>query len=124
MILVFGETGQVATELQRTGDVVAVGRDFANLSNPLSCYEAIKIREPKAVINAAAYTNVDKAEAEEELATIINGNSPKAMAQACATLNIPWFIFLPIMYLTELELNLGIQKTPPNHKMLMAGPKR
>ena len=89
MILVFGETGQVATELQRTGDVVAVGRDFANLSNPLSCYEAIKIREPKAVINAAAYTNVDKAEIEEELATTINGNSPKAMAKACATLNIP-----------------------------------
>ena len=89
MILVFGETGQVATELQRTGDVVAVGRDFANLSNPSSCYEAIKIREPKAVINAAAYTNVDKAESEEELATTINGNSPKAMAKACATLNIP-----------------------------------
>ena len=89
MILVFGKTGQVATELQLTGDVLAVGRDFANLSNPSSCYDAIKIYKPKAVINAAAYTNVDKAETEEALATVINGNSPKAMAQACATLNIP-----------------------------------
>lgn len=89
MILIFGKTGQVATELQRTGDVLAVGRDFINLSNPSSCYDTIKIHKPKAVINAAAYTNVDKAETEEELATIINGNSPKAMAQACATLNIP-----------------------------------
>ena len=89
MILIFGKTGQVAAELQRTGDVLAVGRDFINLSNPSSCYDAIKIHKPEAVINAAAYTDVDKAETEEELATVINANSPKAMAQACATLNIP-----------------------------------
>ena len=89
MILVFGETGQVATELQRTGDVLTLSRDFINLSNPSSCYDAIKIHTPSAVINAAAYTDVDKAETEEELATVINANSPKAMAQACATLNIP-----------------------------------
>ena len=89
MILIFGKTGQVATELQRTGDVLALSRDLTNLSNPSSCYDAIKIHTPKAVINAAAYTDVDKAETEEELATIINANSPKAMAQACATLNIP-----------------------------------
>ena len=89
MILIFGKTGQVAAELQRISDVLAMDRDLVNLSNPSSCYDAIKTHKPKAVINAAAYTNVDKAEAEEELATIINGNSPKAMAQACATLNIP-----------------------------------
>ncbi len=89
MILVFGKTGQVATELRHTGDVLALSRDFINLSNPSSCYYAIKIYTPEAVINAAAYTDVDKAETEEELATNINGNSPKAMARACATLNIP-----------------------------------
>ena len=81
MILIFGKTGQVAAELQRISDVLAMDRDLVNLSNPSSCYDAIKTHKPKAVINAAAYTNVDKAEAEEELATIINGNSPKAMAQ-------------------------------------------
>ena len=89
MILIFGKTGKVATELQRTGDVLALSRDLTNLSNPSSCYDAIKIHAPTAVINAAAYTDVDKAETEEELATLINGNAPKAMAQACATLNIP-----------------------------------
>ena len=89
MILIFGKTGQVATELQRMGDVLALSRDLINLSNPSSCYDAIKIHAPKAVINAAAYTDVDKAETEEELATLINGNAPKAMAQACANLNIP-----------------------------------
>ena len=89
MILIFGKTGQVARELQRSGDFLALSRDLTDLSNPLSCYDVIKIHEPEAVINAAAYTDVDKAETEEELATIINANSPKAMAQACATLNIP-----------------------------------
>ena len=89
MILIFGKTGQVATELQRAGDVLALDRDLTDLSNPSTCYDAIKIHAPEAVINAAGYTNVDRAESEEELATIINANSPKAMAQACRTLNIP-----------------------------------
>ena len=89
MILVFGKTGQIATELQSLSDVLALDRRFADLSNPSSCYDAIKIHVPEAVINAAGYTNVDRAESEEKLATIINANSPKAMAQACAALNIP-----------------------------------
>ena len=89
MILVFGKTGQVATELQRIGDVLALSRDHTNLKNPSSCYDAINIHAPSAVINAAAYTDVDKAETEEELATLINGNAPKAMALACANLDIP-----------------------------------
>jgi dTDP-4-dehydrorhamnose reductase len=89
MILIFGKTGQIATELQRTGDVLALDRNLTDLSNPSSCYDAIKIHAPEAVINAAGYTDVDRAESEEELATIINANSPKAMAQACKTLNIP-----------------------------------
>ena len=89
MILIFGKNGQVATELQHTGNVLALSRDLTNLKNPSSCYDAINIHAPSAVINAAAYTDVDKAETEEELATLINGNAPKAMALACANLNIP-----------------------------------
>jgi len=89
MILVFGKTGQVATELQRLGDVVALGRDQADLSNPAACADAIREYAPRAVINAAAYTAVDRAEKEEALATIINGDAPTAMAQACAELDIP-----------------------------------
>ena len=89
MILIFGKTGQVATELQRRGDVIALDRNLTDLSNPSSCYDAIKVHTPEAVINAAGYTNVDKAESEENLATIVNANSPKAMAQACETLKIP-----------------------------------
>ena len=89
MILVFGKTGQVATELQRLGDVVALGRDQADLSDPAACADAIRTHAPRAVINAAAYTAVDKAEEDEALATTINGDAPTAMARACAELGIP-----------------------------------
>lgn len=89
MILVFGKTGQVATELQRLGDVVVFGRDQVDLSDPVACADAIRTQAPRAVINAAAYTAVDQAEEEEALATVINGDAPTAMARACAELGIP-----------------------------------
>ncbi len=89
MILVFGKTGQVATELQRLGDVVALGRDQADLANPAVCADAIRTHAPRAVINAAAYTAVDRAEEEEALATIINADAPTVMARVCMELGIP-----------------------------------
>ena len=89
MILVFGKTGQVATELRSHKDVIAVGRDQADLSIPTTCAEVIRHYEPRAVINAAAYTSVDKAESEESFANTINGDAPGSMANTCAVLNIP-----------------------------------
>jgi len=83
-ILVFGTRGQVATELRRLAPVQALGRDKVNLANPFACAEAIRVHRPTVVINAAAYTAVDQAEAEEVLATAINGAAPAAMAEACA----------------------------------------
>jgi dTDP-4-dehydrorhamnose reductase len=91
MILVFGKSGQVATELQRLlPDAVFLGRDGADLSNPDACAAAIVAHRPEAVINAAAYTAVDKAEEEEPLATRVNGDAPGAMARACAAQGIPF----------------------------------
>jgi len=89
MMLVFGKTGQVATELLRLSDVLALGRDQADLSDPAACADAIRTHAPRAVINAAAYTAVDRAEEEEALATVINGDAPTAMARACAEQGIP-----------------------------------
>lgn len=90
MILVFGKTGQVATELQTYKGVTALGREQADLSDPKSCSEAIKLFKPRAVINAAAYTAVDRAESQMELAYRINGDAPGVMAMACAELDIPF----------------------------------
>jgi len=89
MILVFGKTGQVATELQRLCGVIALGREDVDLFDPEACAAAIREHAPKAVINAAAYTTVDKAEGEEHLATVINGDAPAVMAKACAEVGIP-----------------------------------
>jgi len=89
-MLVFGKTGQVAQELQRIlPDAVFLGRDAADLSYPDACAAAIATHAPTAVINAAAYTAVDRAEEEEALATTINGDAPAAIALACATAGIP-----------------------------------
>jgi dTDP-4-dehydrorhamnose reductase len=90
MILVFGTTGQVATELRALAPVTALGREAADLTDPAACAAAIEAHRPSAVINAAAYTAVDRAESEEDLATTINGAAPGAMARACADLGIPF----------------------------------
>lgn len=89
-VLVFGRTGQVATELQRQANVMALGRDHADLSDLGACVAVIRDTRPEVVINAAAYTAVDQAESDEDLATTVNGAAPAAMANACAELGIPF----------------------------------
>ena len=69
---------------------MTLGRNEANLSNPVACADAILKYSPRAVINAAAYTAVDKAEKDMELADVINRDAPTAMAQACSYLEIPF----------------------------------
>ena len=89
-ILVFGRTGQVATELARQSQAVTcLGRDAADLTDPAACAAAIETHDPRAVINAAAWTAVDRAEEHEAEASAVNGDAPAAMAQACAARGIP-----------------------------------
>ncbi|MDO6458417.1 dTDP-4-dehydrorhamnose reductase [Celeribacter halophilus] len=90
-MLVFGATGQVATELQRIlPEAQFLGRDRVDLTAPSACLTAIMEARPSAVINAAAYTAVDKAEDEEGIASLVNGEAPTQMARACAELGIPF----------------------------------
>jgi dTDP-4-dehydrorhamnose reductase len=90
-LLVFGKTGQVARELQRLApDAIYLGRDEADLLNPAACAAAIAAHDADAIINAAAWTAVDKAETEEAAATVVNGEAPTAMAQAAAAKGIPF----------------------------------
>ncbi|WP_282096395.1 dTDP-4-dehydrorhamnose reductase [Epibacterium ulvae] len=99
-ILVFGKTGQLARELARHEGAICLGRDQADLSDPAACAALIRKQGPTAVINAAAYTAVDQAEAEEMLATRINAEAPAAMATACADLDIP-FVTLSTDYVFD-----------------------
>ena len=92
--LVFGQTGQVAREIARripNGDSAQfLSRDDADLMQPSACHDVILRGVHDAVINAAAWTAVDKAETEEAAATVVNGAAPGAMAQACAARGVPF----------------------------------
>ncbi|MEQ8165634.1 MAG: dTDP-4-dehydrorhamnose reductase [Alphaproteobacteria bacterium] len=112
MILVFGRTGQVATELQRQASVTALGRDTADLSDPEACSAAIEAHAPAVVINAAAWTAVDAAEAQESDAMRINAKAPGAMAQACCALEIP-FLHISTDYVFEGSGTRAWRETDP-----------
>lgn len=99
-ILIFGNTGQVARELQALAPVIALGREEADLKMSGTCSAAIARHAPTAVINAAAYTAVDRAEGEEGLATQVNAAAPAEMARACASRDIP-FVHLSTDYVFD-----------------------
>jgi dTDP-4-dehydrorhamnose reductase len=83
-ILVTGRNGQVGYQLERSlqglGEVVAVGREQMDLTNLDQVRDVVRAVKPQLIVNAAAYTAVDKAESEPELAMRVNGEAPGVMA--------------------------------------------
>jgi dTDP-4-dehydrorhamnose reductase len=92
-IAVTGSKGQVAASLlEREGskaEVVALGRPAFDLVDRASVLASLEAARPDAIINAAAYTAVDKAESEEALATRVNGEGAGHVAEAAARLGVP-----------------------------------
>ena len=89
--LIFGRTGQVATELARIApEATFLGRGEADLADPAACARAIEATAATAVINAAAWTGVDAAEDHRDAAFAVNGAAPAAMAEACAARGLPF----------------------------------
>ena len=90
-ILVLGKNGQVGWELQRTlaplGNIVALGREELDLCKYAEIRRTIRQNQPDIIVNAAAYTAVDKAEEQPELAMTVNGIAPGIMAEEAARLN-------------------------------------
>jgi dTDP-4-dehydrorhamnose reductase len=84
-ILVTGTRGQVGWELQSAlaplGEIVAVDRSRVDLASPDSVRRAIRDTKPDLIVNAAAYTAVDRAESEREIAHQINAVAPGVMAE-------------------------------------------
>ena len=93
-VLVTGATGQLGRELARVAwpagwDVLALGRDALDLRDVRAIADAIAEHAPSAVVNAGAYTAVDRAEGDAVLAWQVNALAPAAMGAACARAGIP-----------------------------------
>lgn len=96
-LLVFGDTGQLGQELQRhaqakSGDVTLElrRRDKADFTDPDACARIVDQTDADAVVNAVAYTAVDKAEEDEALARQVNGTTPGLLARAAAARVLPF----------------------------------
>ncbi|EKM0371061.1 dTDP-4-dehydrorhamnose reductase [Cronobacter turicensis] len=98
-ILLFGKSGQVGWELQRAlaplGHVIALdfnSEDYCgDFSNPEGVAETVRRIKPDVIVNAAAHTAVDKAEAERDFAQLLNATSVEAIAREAAKTNA-WVI--------------------------------
>jgi dTDP-4-dehydrorhamnose reductase len=94
-IVLFGKDGQVGWELQRSlaplGEVVALDFDstdfHADFSRPAALADTVRALRPDVIVNAAAHTAVDKAEAEPEFAARLNAEAPRVLAAEATALN-------------------------------------
>lgn len=87
-IFVFGKDGQVGQALQshlaRQRSVIFLGREQCDLASTQNLKQIIKHHDPKIIINASAYTKVDKAQIDKKLAFAINEEAPRIMAEHIA----------------------------------------
>ncbi|CAH1092266.1 dTDP-4-dehydrorhamnose reductase [Candidatus Nitrotoga sp. 1052] len=90
VILLFGKNGQVGFELQRAlspfGLVHAFGRQDCDLANLSQVREIVRQLRPDIIVNASAYTAVDKAESEPQIAYLINATVPSVLAEEAASI--------------------------------------
>ena len=108
MILILGANGQMGKALTALlgNNAIPLTRTEADLSEPQQLHAQLERHRPSAVINAAAYTAVDKAESERELAFAVNAQSPGVVAEYCKARSIPF-----MHYSTDYVFN-GTGNTP------------
>ncbi len=93
-VAVTGQAGQVVTSLIERGaaaghEIIALGRPLLDLADPASVVRVLEAAAPDVIVSAAAYTAVDKAETERDLAYAVNGAGACAVAQAARALGVP-----------------------------------
>ena len=90
-ILLLGKDGQVGWQLQRSlaphGTVIACGRAECDLGNLDQLRALVRRHQPVVIVNASAYTAVDRAESEPDLAMLVNGEAPGVLAEEAARLS-------------------------------------
>ena len=93
-VLIFGVTGQVGWALTNVPEaqefnLITLSRDQADFCKPTEIYSAVINCRPDVVVNAVAYTAVDKAENDLEIADYVNARSVAVLARACSELDVP-----------------------------------
>jgi dTDP-4-dehydrorhamnose reductase len=111
-VLVTGGTGQLASALARKADVTLVGRPAFDFDRPETIESAFRAAAPRLVINAAAYTAVDKAETDIEAAYRANRDGPAELARLCAAAGIP-LIHVSTDYVFDGDKPGPYQETDP-----------
>lgn len=90
-ILLLGAGGQVGFELRRVlpplGDVTALNRNEADFSRPETLRQVVRMHRPQIIVNAAAYTAVDKAESDAQAAFAVNADAPGILAEEAEALD-------------------------------------
>jgi dTDP-4-dehydrorhamnose reductase len=113
-ILLIGSGGQVGQELQKTlpaiGSVTCISRSELDLTQLEQIRNLIHEAQPDLIVNAAAYTAVDKAESEPELANLINGDAPTIMAEAAQAIGSA-FIHISTDYVFDGNNNTPYTET-------------
>jgi dTDP-4-dehydrorhamnose reductase len=103
-LLLLGKNGQVGWELQRSlaplGELVALDRHHADLSQPAALARAVRETRPDVIVNAAAYTAVDQAEREPEQARAVNATAPGMLAREAAALGA-WLVHYSTDYVFD-----------------------
>jgi dTDP-4-dehydrorhamnose reductase len=127
-ILLFGKNGQVGWELQRSlaalGELVALDRrskDFCgDLANLDGIRETVRQVRPDAVVNAAAYTAVDKAESDAATAHAINAEAPGALAEAASAVGA-WLVHYSTDYVFDGSGNKPWEEADPTGPLSVYG---
>ncbi len=92
-LAVTGKNGQVVSALQALAgpdlEIVALGRPELDLARPDTVFKALREAKPDVVVSAAAYTAVDKAESEPDIALAVNRDGAKAVARAANDIGVP-----------------------------------
>lgn len=123
-ILVFGKSGQVGAglfeDLKGLGSVRCVGRETADLTDLAAVANVIQEEQPSVVVNAAAYTHVDQAETDKELAHLVNAKAPAVMAEMAAAISA-WFIHYSTDYVFDGECSAPYTEGRPKNPQSVYG---
>jgi dTDP-4-dehydrorhamnose reductase len=120
-IVVTGKSGQVVRALSEAAEadpdltVIPVGRPELDLGYPATIYPALLKAKPDLIVSAAAYTEVDRAETEMEIAAMVNSEGPSWIARAARKLGVP-LIHLSTDYVFDGEKKLYSEEDRPNPK--------